>query len=226
MERDRRRSVLDQAAEDAVDDGRVLRLRGVPALQPLQQGQVARDERLLLGARPLLQLSLARQGAGAGGVRLRVGKHYGPAARSEGTCTAIDVAAQPGGKVRGFANVQGSVRAAEDVDDMHDDDDGIVWATNASEDLGSPSTRSLRSLAQGILPVGAGHERALRLPAAGGRSGRVEWRRRELNPRPRKRRRRALRACLHSDVATGFERSQDHRPPSPICLTVTRQGGT
>jgi hypothetical protein len=72
--------------------------------------------------------------AGAGGVRLRVGKHDGPAARSEGTCTAIEVAAEPGGKVSGFANVQGSVRAAEDIDDMHDGDDGIVWASNASED--------------------------------------------------------------------------------------------
>jgi len=50
------------------------------------------------------------------------------------------------------------------------------------------------------------------------------WRRRELNPRPRKRRRSALRACLHSDVATGFERSQDSRPPSPKCLAVTVQG--
>ena len=44
--------------------------------------------------------------------------------------------------------------------------------------------------------------------------GRVEWwRRRELNPRPRTRRRSPLRACLHSNVA-GRLRTEPSAPPA------------
>ena len=61
----------------------------------------------------------------------------------------------------------------------------------------------LAPLAQGILLVEwLAMSEAHASPKAS--VSRVEWwRRRELNPRPRTRRRRSLRACLHSRVAAG-----------------------
>lgn len=168
----------------------------------LEPSHVTSDQGLLLRAGPPFQLSLAVQSSLASRVCLPVRKNDRSTPRCVRAGAPSVMSDKTGFQVARLADIQRLIRAAENVDETHTATtmtssergvqgggpraekplrNGLAQSRSAAD---SPSTRSRRSLAQGILPVTmARHERAFGSPRAGRR--RVEWwARMESNHRP------------------------------------------
>jgi hypothetical protein len=102
------------------------------------------------------QLPLSSQRRGAGRVRLRIDQGYGPSARGKYAGTPLAVLLEAAGEIRGFADVEHVIGAAQDVHEVHDDDDAIVCGDGQEDEQDAlrlaPS--ATEGLAQGILPEG------------------------------------------------------------------------
>ena len=85
--------------------------------QPFQFGDVAANESFLFRAGPSFELEFASCRGKPGGVAFSEDEGDGQAGAGELAASAFGVAGKAGGKVRGAADVEGVVGAAEDVDE-------------------------------------------------------------------------------------------------------------
>ena len=122
---------------------------GATWLQLLQQIAITSDKRFLLRPCPSLQLMLAPERRAERVELFGIDERHRPPARRVSRTATLVVDSLSSPWVFGAAGVQSAVGAAKDVDEVHANDDAIVDGAGAS-----PSTRSLRSLAQGIRPFG------------------------------------------------------------------------
>lgn len=97
-----------------------------PPSKPSEQCEIPGDERFLFRARPLLQLSLAPQRGGAGFLQLGVDQRNRPSPRGEHAGAPVAMLHEPALEIGRLADVESVVGAAEDVHEVHDDDDAIV----------------------------------------------------------------------------------------------------